>query len=367
MTKYLLIALLLFTSNCKNDPTTEAPGEPGHPLPNLTKEQFDLIYELAAVLPERAELSLALIQDGKTDFYGIKREKKTTLTIDNHNRVFEIGSITKVFTGTLLANSVLQQKVDLDHSIDQFLDFSLKSQEEITFKQLATHTSGLPRIPPSLDSVSLENPYRNFGEVELKAYLSEGLELEQKPGRESTYSNLGVGLLGYVLTKVEQASYEKLLQNYIFSKYRMNHSTTVRSNIVDKLVKGLNDQGEEVSNWDMAVLVGAGGILSTVQDLAKFAVAQFEPANRELTLSRTNFFEVNENFSMGLGWSIIQTENGAHWNWHNGGTGGYSSSMILNTEAKNGVILLSNVSALGKLTTRITGLAPALMNTLEKD
>ena len=69
---------------------------------------------------------------------------------------------------------------------------------------------------------------------------------------------------------------------------------------------------------------------------------------------------------MGLGWSVIQTESGAEWNWHNGGTGGYTSSMIIDAKAKNAIIILSNVSALGKLTNNITSLSPELMKTLEE-
>uniref|UniRef100_UPI0030EB8E87 serine hydrolase domain-containing protein n=1 Tax=uncultured Cyclobacterium sp. TaxID=453820 RepID=UPI0030EB8E87 len=191
------------------------------------------------------------------------------------------------------------------------------------------------------------------------------LIMKHKPGEVSDYSNLGVGLLGYVLSNKTQMTYEEMLQKKIFSKYGMVASTTLRSIVENKLVIGLNDKGEEVSNWDMSVLMGAGGILSSLNDMSKFALAQFDSLNRELVLSRTAFFEVTENYSMALGWSVIQTESGAVWNWHNGGTGGYTSSMIIDVKAKNGVIILSNISALGELTNTITSLAPALMDDIK--
>ncbi|WP_339923405.1 serine hydrolase [uncultured Cyclobacterium sp.] len=315
-------------------------------------------------MPNQAEVAIALIENGKVNYVGVKRVQDSTMIIQNQDMVFEIGSITKVFTGTLLANFLKDSTVNIEDQIGDYLHYPLKDGVEITLKQLATHTSGLPRIPANLENVSLENPYKDFGEEELKTYLTKELKMKHKPGAVSDYSNLGVGMLGYVLSNKAKMTYETLLQKEIFSKYGMKASTTLRSKIEDKLVKGLNDKGEEVSNWDMSVLMGAGGILSTVNDMSKFALAQFDSSNKELTLSRTAFFEINENYSMALGWSVIQTESGAVWNWHNGGTGGYTSSMIIDVKAKNGVIILSNVSALGELTNAITSMAPELMNTI---
>lgn len=361
--KYLLGLILIINFSCKDHPPKDA-NRQVEPETILTDEQRDLIYEKAAILPNQSQISIAIIKNGVVQFYGVKREQDSTLTIQNHQAIFEIGSITKVFTCTLLADFVVNQKIELDDNIDALLGFSLKDNVKLSFKQLATHTSGLPRVPASLDSVSLENPYKGYGEMRLKKYLSEKLEMVHTPGEKCDYSNLGVGLLGHVLTKVEGRTFEELLQAIIFSKYKMNNSTTIRAQIEDRLLKGLNDEGLEVSNWDLAVFMGAGGILSTVEDLSKFVLAQFDISNKELALSRRNFFTVSENFSMGLGWSIIKTETGQEWNWHNGGTGGYTSSMILDTKTKNGVIILSNISALGKLTNTIASLSPALMNTL---
>lgn len=333
----------------------------------LTLKQEALIQEKAKLLPNKAQLSIALIKKGELSFYGIKRENDTSLRIHNYTDIFEIGSITKVFTGALLANLVQKNKIKLDDPIHKFLDFSLKNEVEISFKQLATHTSGLPRIPGSLYNVSLENPYKDFGEDQLETYLSEKLEMAAVPGEKCEYSNLGVGLLGYVLGKIEGDSFEELLQQNIFSRYQMNSSSTIRTTIENRLIKGLNDQGEEVSNWDMAVHMGAGGILSSVEDLSKFALAQFDKTNKELELTRTGFFTVSENYSMGLAWGLIKRESGAIWNWHNGGTGGYTSSMIIDTQAQHAVIILSNVSALGDLTGHISGLSPILMDTLYEE
>ena len=364
MEKYLLASMLFIIYNCSFG-QVETPISQLDQENILTKKQYELIYEQAKLFPNGTQISIAIIENGDVIFFGAKRENDTTVITDNYNSAFEIGSISKVFTGTLLSNYVMNEKVELDNNINDYLDFPLKDNLEISFIQLATHTSGLPRIPASLDSVSLENPYKDYGEEELKLYLSKNLKMYQKPGEKCEYSNLGGGLLGYVLTKIDDTTYEAMLQENIFSKYKMKSSTTKRNKIKSKLIKGLNDKGNEVPNWDMSVLVGAGGILSSVEDLSKFSLAQFEKSNKELALTRQTHFTVDDNFSMGLGWSVIKTASGAEWNWHNGGTGGYTSSMIIDVKRKNGVIILSNISALGELTNKITSLCPELMNTLE--
>lgn len=333
----------------------------------LTEKQLKLISDCTRTLPNRAQLSIALIEKGNVNFYGFKKEKDSILEFENSGNVFEIGSITKVFTATLLADFVLDNKIKLDDNINDFLDFNLKDSIVISFKQLGTHTSGLPRVPISLSSpdLSLENPYKDYGEEKLKVYLSEKLELDEEPGIKSAYSNLGFGLLGYLLEKIDNTTYEELLHTKIFSKYQMSHSTTNRDNIQGILIKGLNDKGDEVPYWDMAIHMGAGGILSNVQDLSNFALAQFDDSNKALKITRAKHFTVDDNYSTGLAWGLIKMESGEVWDWHNGGTGGYTSSVILNTSTKNGIIILSNISALGKLTANVAGLAPELMKTIE--
>lgn len=369
MRNYLLLGLsiLLCSMGCNQaDDTADTLLDPKN---EISATQASMIIEKAKDLPDQAQMAIAIIENGKAQFYGVKVEKDSALLFDNHQLGFEIGSITKVFTSTLLAELVMEEKVALDDPINKFLDLTLKVGVQMSFKELATHTSGLPRVPASLalPTVDMSNPYKDYDEATLRTYLTEKLEMAHPPGEVSEYSNLGGGLLGYVLEQVTATSYEDLLQAYIFSKYEMGYSTTRRELIADRLVVGLNDEGEEVPHWDMAVLMGAGGIVSTVADLTQFALAQFDETNKVLALTREKFFTVSDQFSSGLGWSVITRDSGTIWNWHNGGTGGYSSSMIMDVERKNAVILLSNISALGELTSQVTGLCPALMETLERE
>ena len=296
---------------------------------------------------------------------GINNKNDTISTINNQKSVFEIGSISKVFTATLLANFVIAEKINLNDNINDYLKTSFNKDTEISFINLASHTSGLPRLPSNLDltKVNPENPYKEYKAKQLEEYLSKHLELSNKGDYQ--YSNLGAGLIGYTLSKMEHTTYENLLQHKIFSKFNMSNSTSAINKINGDLVKGLNTEGKEVSNWEFSVLAGAGAIFSTVEDLSQFAIAQFDDSNKALQLTRKKTFEVNENMDIGLGWHILKAQSKNFWYWHNGGTGGYTSSMVIDEKTKNGIIILSNVSAFNPNMGAIDKLCFELMKTIE--
>lgn len=362
-----LIPFLFLIYSCNKTQFREASNGQLYKKGVITKKQSELIFTRSKVFPNKTQVSIAIIKNGIATFYGIKREKDSIITFDNQNSVFEIGSISKVFTSTLLANFVIDSKLKLDCKINNYIKTSIRNNIQISFKELANHTSGLPRLPSNL-TIALfrdsENPYKKYNEDKIKEYLSERLKLKQKPGIKYQYSNLGVGILGYSLSKMENTSYQELLQNKIFLKYGMTNSTTNRNDISDLLVKGLNQEGKEVSNWDLASLVSAGGILSTVNDLSKFAVAQFDSSNKELNLTRVKTFSAKGDRDIGLGWFIKKKEKGNYWYWHTGGMGGYRSFIIIDTMNKNGVIVLSNVSTFNKEKSNIDELCLELMETL---
>ncbi|PIE78773.1 MAG: penicillin-binding protein [Candidatus Delongbacteria bacterium] len=333
----------------------------------ITKEQSEIIFESTKKFPNNTQISIAIINNEKISYYGINKEGDTISTIDNQKSIFEIGSISKVFTSTLLANSVLDEKINLNDNINGYLKVPFNNDTKISFIDLANHTSGLPRLPSNLDleNVNPENPYKDYREKELEEYLTTHLELLNKG--EYQYSNTGAGLLGYTLSKIENETYENLLQKNIFSKYDMQNSTADINKLKGNIVRGLNNEGKEVPNWEFSVLVGAGGIFSTVEDLSHFAVSQFDYTNKELKLTREKTFELNEKMDIGLGWHILKSQSKNLWYWHNGGTGGYSSSMVIDDKSKNGIIILSNVSAFNPNMGNIDKLCFELMKTLEKE
>ena len=335
----------------------------------ITKRQSETIFNKVNIFPNHTQLAFAFIKNGNVSFYGVKRENDTISSINNRKNIFEIGSITKVFTSTLLADFLVKKKIDINDYINDYLDIILNNNNKLSFKQLANHTSGLPPLPTNLDLATANpaNPYKEYKEKDLKEYLTTSLELTPNSIGEYRYSNLGGGLLGYTLSKIEGLSYDSLIHNVIFSKYKMLNSTTNLNKVNNELVKGLDTEGNEVSNWEFSVLVGAGGILSNVEDLSKFAVAQFDTSNRALALTRDKTFEIDDERNIGLGWHILKSKSGNQWHWHNGGTGGYSSSMVIDVKNKSGIIILSNVSTFNPDRGNIDKLCFELMEALEKN
>lgn len=314
-------------------------------LNSYPKEIAESIFSNAKEFPNNTQLSIAILQNGKVNYYGIIKENDSIKPIINQSKIFEIGSITKVFTSTVLASLVIENKIKLTDYVNTYYDFPFKENAKISFESLANHTSGLPRLPENLDLTNESNPYKNYSKQEFDVYLEKLLHFENDPLKAYSYSNLGTGLLGNTLGLSQKTTIQELVQKRVFEKYKMKNSFTNSQNLGVKLVKGLNTNGEIIPNWDFDVLFGGGGILSTTEDLAKFANAQFDSKNKELALTRKSTFVANDKMKIGLGWHILKTENTDELFWHNGGTGGYCSSMTINLENNTSVIILSNVSA----------------------
>ena len=367
MRNYFYCLIILLGYSCANAQPETATNQQLFEEYGITKTQSDSIFDKIKNFPNKTQIAIAIIKSGKVQFYGVERDQGSLKSVHNEESVFEIGSISKVFTSTLLAGLFLDQKINsLDDPIDGYLGFSFKDDQKLTFKELANHTSGLPRMPTNLIMTFMKrnNPFAAYDEVKLKRYLTDTMSLSKE--RSVAYSNLGVGLLGYTLAKIENTTYAELLKNRITTKYELLQTTAIRSEVEALVVKGRNG-GTVVPNWDMAVLEGAGGILSTVKDLSNFAIAQFSPENKELSLTRVKTVSAGKKSAVGLGWFLLQTDFGNPIFFHNGGTGGYTSSMMLDLETRNGVIILSNISAYSPNMGRIDKLTKSLMRTLKNE
>jgi CubicO group peptidase (beta-lactamase class C family) len=315
----------------------------------FSSEDAEEINQTIKSFPIGTEFSIAKIQNDSVGYYGVINTKNGVKVIKNENSIFEVGSITKVFTSTILAQMIEEQLVSLDEAIDVKLGFPLKGNAKITYKELSTHSSGLPRIPPSLRRSLFfrknDNPYHDFSEEKLLNYLKNEMKLKKKGILR--YSNLGAGLLGYTLTKYFNQSYDEMLKQRLFNPLRMYNTTTIREEIKDKLVTGLDKKGNPVKNWDMNILAGAGAVLSSVTDLSKFIVENIQGDDSAMNYQRQCIFEKGRQL-MSLGWFILRNKipNIEEAYFHNGGTGGYKSSMVIDFNKRNGVVVLSNVSGL---------------------
>jgi CubicO group peptidase (beta-lactamase class C family) len=333
----------------------------------VTSTQIDSTFQALRYFPNRTQLSIALVNDSAVTFYGAIRSNDTLQTINNSSRAFEIGSLSKVFTSTLLADLAIENKLQLDDPIQRYLSFPLNDSLQITFKQLANHTSGLPRIPSGFVWESLwhlDNPYKDYDEHRLREYMSKEMTLRGQQDSTFQYSNIGAGILGYTLEQIEGKSYEEMLQQRIFRPLGMQHSITHRQLVKDILVQGLNKRGNTTSNWDLGAIPGAGGILSTAEDLAEYVRANLNTDNNALNLQKRNTYSVNESRDMALGWFIRKQDN-KQLHWHSGGTGGYRSIMVLDVNARRGVVVLSNISSGHEQAGRISSLGFALLKSIK--
>jgi len=333
----------------------------------INEKQTSLIFNKTKYLPNNTQIAIAFIKNGNVSYYGFKRKNDSISTVDNSKNIFEIGSISKVFTSNILANFIINKKLNVEDNVGDYIN--LKDLDlPISFESLANHSSGLPRMPNNFIISSKKNPlnpYKEYTIDDFETYLADSLIINQDTKGKFLYSNLGFALIGYTLSKIDNQNYKSMFDSYIFSKYNMINTTFDRDEVNDLLIKGLNPLGYEVPNWDLQIFNPAGGVLSNVEDMSKYVVAQFDSTNKELKLLRKQTSRINISMGMGLGWFIIRPKsNKKRMYRHGGNTGGYSSMMIVDVNNKNGIVLLSNVTAWSPYVQNINNLASALMKSL---
>jgi CubicO group peptidase (beta-lactamase class C family) len=264
--------------------------------------------------------------------------------------VFEIGSATKVFTSLLLADMVERGQMQLDDPISKYLPSSVKvptrNGRQITLLDLATHTSGLPRLPDNLPMKDPGNPYADYTVEQLYDFLS-GYKLKRDIGAEYEYSNLGAGLLGHILALKAGTNYEALVLDRICRPLGMtNTQISLSPELRKRLAGGHNAGGEPVKNWDLPTLAGAGAIRSTANDLLQFLAANMGLTKSELfpamqLMQQPRHSAGSATMDIGLAWHIAKKFD-TELIWHNGGTGGYRSFMGFDPQKKRGVVVLAN-------------------------
>lgn len=262
--------------------------------------------------------------------------------------LFEIGSITKAFTGVLLADMVARGEVSLSDPVSGFLPDGVtvpRASREITLLDLATHHSGLPRIPENMSPANTANPYADYTVDQLYAFLSNH-ELRRDVGSEYEYSNLGFGLLGHVLARAAGVTYEDLVRGRILEPLGMSMTgITLDAEMLQWMVAGHDQQGERVPLWDLPTLAGAGALRSNIRDMLAFLAANIGPPTSQLERSMHTSHQVRESVgltrSVGLGW-LVRSVGEQRIVWHNGGTAGFRTIIAFDPDAQVGVIVLTN-------------------------
>ncbi|MGA3185819.1 MAG: serine hydrolase [Bryobacteraceae bacterium] len=267
--------------------------------------------------------------------------------------VFEIGSMSKVFTSLLLSDMVQRGEVALTDPVSKFLPAGIKMPErngkQITLQDLATHTSGLPRLPGNLKPKDPANPYADYTVDQLYAFLSSYV-LRRDIGSKYEYSNLGGGLLGHVLALRAGMDYEALVRARITGPLDMKSTgITLSAGMKTRLAAGHDDKLKTVSNWDLPTLAGAGGLRSTTNDMLTFVAANLGYVKSPLAPAMAAMLDVRRptgtpGLDVALAWHIFSNAAGGTIIWHNGGTGGYRTFMGYDPKTRIGVVVLANAS-----------------------
>ncbi|HEV2700235.1 MAG TPA: serine hydrolase [Steroidobacteraceae bacterium] len=260
--------------------------------------------------------------------------------------IFEIGSVTKVFTSLLLADMVQSGEVKLDDPMAKYLPPGTKVPErggrQITLIDLATHTSGLPRLPTNFTPQDPSDPYADYSAQKLYAFLK-GYSLPRDIGAKYEYSNTGAGLLGYALARRAGMDFGALVQRRITGPLGMRSTAiTLAPAEMSRLAPGHDARLNRSANWDFTTLAGAGALRSDADDMLTFLGAELGYVKTPLAKAMKAQLEPRRptdipNTVIALGWHIT-----APLVWHDGGTGGYRSMIAFDPKQGVGVVVLSN-------------------------
>lgn len=309
--------------------------------------------DVNALLKERVDtketpgIVVGIFENGKTTYYAYGVAQIDSQKPVDSKTLFEIGSITKTFTTTELALLVTRDRVKLTDPIQKFLPPNViapsRNNQLITFADLAKARSGLPRLPSNMKPADAQNPYIDYTEDKLFEFLPT-YSLLRDIGSQYEYSNLGMGLLGVLVSRIERKTYQALITEDILKPLQMN-STFL--NMPDKQYPNLaqgytGTQPTKAWTWnDNSSMQGAGGLLSNAEDMIKYLKANLETNDSELAramrLAHEPKADAGKEMEIGLGWHLR-----GDIVWHNGGTGGFRTFAGLNPKKNKAVIVLTN-------------------------
>lgn len=292
-----------------------------------------------------AALAVATIDNGNVQTYLVAGPKAAK--IDERTR-FQIGSISKTFTATILAQMVLAHEVSLDDPIARYLPAAVHApshgRKAVTLLSLAEQNSGFPRLPPNLDLSNMGNPYAAYTPEMLYDAVSH-LKLARAPGAQYEYSNFGVTLLGQLLANAAQTTYPQLVATRVLAPLDMNDTVAQGTPASRKqLVQGYAADGSPQQPWDFGVLGGAGAIESDLHDMLLYLRANMDapagPLGKAMALAQQPRVPGIPGMRIGLIWNTVPSG----ITWHNGETGGYHTFIGFNRQTKQGVVILANVA-----------------------
>lgn len=303
-----------------------------------------------------AGLSVGLLYNGKFYTYNFGSIEKGKGIPPTENTLFELGSITKTFISYLLAKAVIDKKAGMDDDVRKYVDGKYPNLEcqghPITLKELANTTSGLPDNVPALPSgiksltgdslwFAAETFYENVTSKDFFEALH-SVKLDTVPGFKARHSNAGSQLLAYALEKIYHASYEELVDRYIFKPLHMDHTLFLAAKAGSPaLAKGYNKQGTQMPYFKESAYSGSAGISSCTEDMLNYLRFQLDKQDLAVRLTHEKTVSVDV-YGIALNWFIYRYDDGYSQTWMDGSTLGFYNFIIFYPELDMGIVLLGN-------------------------
>jgi D-alanyl-D-alanine-carboxypeptidase/D-alanyl-D-alanine-endopeptidase len=317
--------------------------------PVLAKDLAEALKSGQLALSTGAGVSIGVVDHGVRKVFTFGPAKADS--------IFEIGSITKTFTGLMLAQMIAQGKVKLDEPVRALLPPGTVAKPEgaeITLLDLVTQHSGLPRMPDNFHPADVQNPYADYSSAELYSYLGKR-GVSKAADATFLYSNLGFGLLGQALAERAGVPYPELLKAEVTDPLGLHDTTIVLSpEQQSRFMPGHDADHNPAHAWDLVALAGAGAIRSTAGEMLTYLEANLHPDRvkpavgadgKTLSAALVASHELRSGAlpaeRIAFAW-LYKPETGEYW--HNGATGGYSSYAFFNPKGDYAAVVLLNTS-----------------------
>ncbi len=316
---------------------------------NPLRNSFDLSVDSAAKTyfrnPHATALSIGIIKNGRRFTYHYGEISKGFNQLPTDETIYELGSVTKTFTSTILANAVLENRVRLTDDIRNYLSEPYPNLEyngqPITLQHLSNHTSRIPAIPDDFYTYAGFDPLKPWNEYTKPMFWKSlhRVVIDTVPGYKFQYSNVAVSLLGHILENVYKVSFDELIKKYVTGPMNMKNTRINTSRKKQKhLASKYSSNGNLVPYWIQPAFSPSGvGMLTDLEDMLHFLDQQLMEKDNAIQLTHKPTAN-----NLGLGWGVGNMDTKYRKIEHSGGTSGFSTNIKGFPEIKTGLVILAN-------------------------
>jgi CubicO group peptidase (beta-lactamase class C family) len=363
----ILITLLsaIIISSCSK-PQVDTPSlANNNPLITSQDTAVHRIFQKYQTGLSTSSVSIGIFHNNASSFYGYGETKRGNAKVPDKFTYYEIGSISKTFTTLAAMNMLTENGETIDKNIKSYLPSNLptlqRDGEEVTFKHLMNHTSGLNYFPENFGNGiyvgKIAEAFENYSRDDLFTALK-NVRLQFKPTTGFRYSNLGMGTLGTILELNYNKSFDAFLKDKVLNPLGLSHTKVLfEETNLNNWATGYSATGAEVSYWkSLNALNGAGVLKSNAYDILNYGIANLNPPNTPLgnamkAIHEVSYstFEERGNYKINgrLGWfQLIDNKlPNQSFIWHNGGTDGFNSELYINKEKNTVLVIFFNRDA----------------------